>query len=205
MSLAQPPPNGHTHATGSIDPDHSGPPSASTPPKHPVDLQIITEKVTEIIRYTLGSDPNIDSTSEPDASIDHGLLRRVLRQLRAGDMKLPDDVGVVVSAIQLYIDGGLIDNKNALVRRHHYCRANASTVSLTDQLVERIVELAAALPEESKGGNVIAGEMVKHLWETLDHPPLTSLGDQYKYRAADGSNNMSASTPHHQKRQSDLM
>ena len=148
MSLAQPPPNGHTHANGSIDPEHSGvesgsvplaepsgdhPPSASTPPKHPVDLHIIMEKLTDIIRYTLGSDANIDSTSEPDAPIDHGLLRRVLRQLRARDMKLPDDVGVVISVIQLYIEGGSIDNKNPLVRRHHYCRANASTISLADQ------------------------------------------------------------------------
>lgn len=31
--------------------------------------------------------------------------------------------------------------------------------------------------------------MVKTLWESLEHPPLSYEGDEYRYRMADGSNN----------------
>ncbi len=158
------------------------------------------ERLTEIIRYTLADNEDI-STSDPGASIDHGLLDGVLHELHKQDMSLEDDVGVVMSAINAYKNGGYVDVKHPLVGRHHFY-----LVSLTEiQQIERIVNLAASIPEESKGRNIIAGALVKNLWETLDHPPLTRLGDQYKYRAADGSN--SVSTPHllHQKKDTDLI
>ena len=81
----------------------------------PSRLQIIMEGLTEVIRHTLGPDHHY-STSEIDAPIDHGLLRGVLMELRAQDMKLPEDVGVVISAIQSYLTNGAIDHTNPLVR-----------------------------------------------------------------------------------------
>ena len=80
----------------------------------PEELQTIMEKLTEIIRNTLGVHNNI-STSDVDAPIDHGLLRGVLIELNSQDMKLPDDVGVVISAIQAYLNNGAIDTVNPLV------------------------------------------------------------------------------------------
>jgi Animal haem peroxidase len=35
----------------------------------------------------------------------------------------------------------------------------------------------------------LAGELIKVLWNNLEHPPLSYQGDNYKYRMADGSNN----------------
>ena len=125
-------PNGHTHDTAWILPAHDGMddtstdrrssdpsiPSVPSDLKHlivPKDLRAIMEGLTEIIRQTLGVDNEI-STSDIDAPIDHGLLRAVLIELHAQNMNLPDDVGVVISAIQAYLHSGSIDHTNPLVR-----------------------------------------------------------------------------------------
>ncbi|OOO07799.1 hypothetical protein OAory_01042990 [Aspergillus oryzae] len=56
-------------------------------------------------------------------------------------------------------------------------------------LIEEIVQVAASLPNGSRLRDGITAEFVKTLWNSLDHPPVARLGDEYKYRAADGSNN----------------
>ena len=77
------------------------------------------EKMTEIIRYTLGDNQDF-STSDPGASVDHGLLDGVLHELHKQDQSLEDDVGVVMSAINAYTNGGYIDIKHPLVGRHRF-------------------------------------------------------------------------------------
>ncbi|KAE8166073.1 heme peroxidase [Aspergillus tamarii] len=56
-------------------------------------------------------------------------------------------------------------------------------------LIEEIIQVAASLPNGSMLRDGITAEFVKTLWNSLDHPPVARLGDEYKYRAADGSNN----------------
>lgn len=97
------------------DPTPNATPSTRIPLIIPDDLQTIMEKLTEIIRYTLG-EHEVISTSDKDAPIDHGLLRGVLIELNAQSMSLPQDVGVVISAIQNYLNSGTVDITNPLVR-----------------------------------------------------------------------------------------
>lgn len=54
---------------------------------------------------------------------------------------------------------------------------------------EGIIQLAASLPNGSGLRDELSGSFVKTLWNNLQHPPISYLGDPYKYRAADGSNN----------------
>lgn len=56
-------------------------------------------------------------------------------------------------------------------------------------LVERLVQLLSKLPPESKELKQLSDGFIDQLWHTLDHPPTSSLGDQYQYRQADGSHN----------------
>lgn len=56
-------------------------------------------------------------------------------------------------------------------------------------LIERLVQLLSKLPPESKELKRLSDGFIDQLWNTLDHPPASSLGDQYKYRQADGSHN----------------
>ncbi len=55
--------------------------------------------------------------------------------------------------------------------------------------MEKIIQLAASLPPGSKSLDELTSQFIKLLWETLEHPPLSYQGDEYKYRTADGSNN----------------
>lgn len=69
---------------------------------------------------------------------------------------------------------------------------NASVTGINDDnhhLLERLVQLLAKLPPHSKQLKGLSDGFINQLWTTLDHPPVSSLGDQYKYRRADGSYN----------------
>lgn len=61
--------------------------------------------------------------------------------------------------------------------------------------MERLIQLAISLPDGSLGQSKLTGTLLKSLWDSLLHPPLSYLGDSYEYRTADGSNNV-RSSPH---------
>ncbi|CZT05989.1 related to Psi-producing oxygenase A [Rhynchosporium agropyri] len=56
-------------------------------------------------------------------------------------------------------------------------------------VLEHLVALLAKLNDNSKISMQLTEGFVGGLWNALPHPPMTSLGTKYKYRAADGSNN----------------
>lgn len=69
---------------------------------------------------------------------------------------------------------------------------NASVTGVNDDnkhLLEHLVQLLSKLPPHSKQMKGLSDGFINQLWTTLDHPPVSSLGDQYKYRRADGSCN----------------
>ncbi|KAH7325577.1 heme peroxidase family protein [Stachybotrys elegans] len=56
-------------------------------------------------------------------------------------------------------------------------------------LVEGIIQLATSLPNGSKLRDDLNAAFIGRLWNNLLHPPLSYLGDKFRYRTADGSNN----------------
>jgi hypothetical protein len=56
--------------------------------------------------------------------------------------------------------------------------------------MEKIIQLIASLPSTSKLQVQLTGTLISKLWVTLQHPPLSYLGAGFKYRTADGSNNV---------------
>jgi linoleate 8R-lipoxygenase/9,12-octadecadienoate 8-hydroperoxide 8R-isomerase len=58
-------------------------------------------------------------------------------------------------------------------------------------LMERVVKLASELPLISKFGGALSDRFIQRLYDDLQHPPIPRLGDAHKYRAADGSFNVS--------------
>ena len=53
--------------------------------------------------------------------------------------------------------------------------------------------IVAKLPESSRARKRLTDVLIKGLWDSLDHPPLSFHGPQYQYRTADGSYNVSYS------------
>lgn len=58
-------------------------------------------------------------------------------------------------------------------------------------LMEKTIKLVAALPNGSKRQEVLTNMFIDELWYSLDHPPLLYMGDEFRFRQADGSNNVS--------------
>ncbi|KAJ9645772.1 hypothetical protein H2199_002812 [Coniosporium tulheliwenetii] len=56
-------------------------------------------------------------------------------------------------------------------------------------LMERVIQLVSDLPALSKNRVDLTNAFIDELWDSLQHPPLSYLGDQFKYRSADGSYN----------------
>ena len=56
-------------------------------------------------------------------------------------------------------------------------------------LTERIIKLASELPANSKHGTRLSNMFVQQLYDSLQHPPTAQLGDEHRYRTADGSFN----------------
>lgn len=56
-------------------------------------------------------------------------------------------------------------------------------------IMERMIQLTAALPSTSKKGQDLTDAFLDQLWKDLKHPPVTYLGREFAYRKADGSGN----------------
>ena len=58
-------------------------------------------------------------------------------------------------------------------------------------IMERVIALVADLPHQSKLREELTNTFLNELWHSLEHPPLLYVGNEYSYRTADGSNNVS--------------
>ncbi|KAB2572892.1 Psi-producing oxygenase A [Lasiodiplodia theobromae] len=84
--------------------------------------------------------------------------------------------------------GRVIPNLN-LVRNFGQTLLANGIVDDRKYLYEGIIQLAASLPNDSGLRDDLSGQFIKTLWNGLEHPPISYLGEQFKYRAADGSYN----------------
>lgn len=57
-------------------------------------------------------------------------------------------------------------------------------------LLEHLIQLVVSLPPNSGAVQQFTGQLLDNLWDNLRHPPLSEMGDLYRYRAADGSYNV---------------
>lgn len=57
-------------------------------------------------------------------------------------------------------------------------------------IMERTIQLVATMPNKSKRQEVLTNSFIDKLWNSLDHPPLLYMGDEFKYRQPDGSYNV---------------
>lgn len=55
--------------------------------------------------------------------------------------------------------------------------------------MEHIIQLVAALPDKSANRVELTSAFLDELWNSLQHPPLSYMSDEWRYRSADGSRN----------------
>ncbi|OJD36254.1 fatty acid oxygenase [Diplodia corticola] len=84
--------------------------------------------------------------------------------------------------------GRVAPNLN-LVRNFGQTLLANGTVDDRKYLYEGVIQLATSLPNDSGLRDDLSAQFIKTLWNALEHPPISYLGEPFKYRAADGSNN----------------
>lgn len=57
-------------------------------------------------------------------------------------------------------------------------------------IMERTIQIVAGLPNGSKTQEILTNSFIGKLWDSLDHPPLLYMGDEFKYRRPDGAYNV---------------
>lgn len=58
-------------------------------------------------------------------------------------------------------------------------------------MMEYVIQLVSKLPHNSLTRDKLTNTFIQELWESLEHPPLIHVGEDTRYRRADGSNNVS--------------
>ncbi|KAH7143587.1 heme peroxidase [Dactylonectria macrodidyma] len=56
-------------------------------------------------------------------------------------------------------------------------------------IMERTIQIVAGLSDHSKVQEALTNNFIDQLWNSLAHPPMLYMGDSYRFRQPDGSNN----------------
>ncbi|KAL8793128.1 MAG: hypothetical protein Q9195_004240 [Heterodermia aff. obscurata] len=113
-------------------------------------------------------------------------LRKLVPSLPTAGLRLIKDISTGISVSRLLVLGGYVDDKTYIV-----CSTTHEFLEIYNNASkgERLLQLIAGLPDGSILRKALTGRLVKQLWSRLEHPPKTYLGDEYKFRTADGYNN----------------
>lgn len=65
-------------------------------------------------------------------------------------------------------------------------KASGALVDDKSYIMERVIQLVSGLPAHSQKRVDLTNAFVDELWTSLQHPPLSYLGDKFTYRQADG-------------------
>ena len=139
-----------------------------------------------------------DAPSEQHASI-HAEIRSTFESVAgvigAAVKPLPKQTGDG-SYMQTTKPAGLLNDLTKMHPRDFKTIIDLAKASLTGGpmndntfLMERLIQLTSELSPTSKDGALLSNMFVQQLYDDLQHPPVSSLGHDHKYRAADGSFN----------------
>ncbi|KAL2872843.1 peroxidase/cytochrome P450 family protein [Aspergillus lucknowensis] len=105
--------------------------------------------------------------TKPKTSSLASLIGEINRDLVSQAGRIIPDLRTIQGLTQTLANGGLVDDRK--------------------YLIENIVQVAASLPNNSLLRSKITDLFVSTLWNNLQHPPVSYLGDEYRYRQADGT------------------
>jgi hypothetical protein len=162
---------------------------SSTPERIIADMGDGVKKMFQRITSTATSDNDNSSVINGATPAPRRFFRNFLHDISSQDGRLGDNFSLLASfAESKLFSGGLLDDRQYQVSLKSR-KWNLDSRVLNVKQIEQIIQLAASLPVGSKTLDDLAGELVKVLWNNLEHPPLSYQGDEFKYRMADGSNN----------------
>jgi hypothetical protein len=132
--------------------------------------------------------PSIEthSNSAGQNGMHRKFLSEVRRDLVSQAGRIIPDLQTISELGQTAFNGGLVDDRKYLVCSDLFALKCKTHI---DQ-IENIIQGTVSLPNTSALRDKITDTFISTLWDNLQHPPLSYLGDQFKYRTADGSYNV---------------
>ena len=124
-------------------------------------------------------------TQTDGAILDHTEPTGLVQDLKALGFK---DVGTLMNVMKGKVTGELLDDKTYLME--HLMQAGRALGR--NPFVANSMQLVSGLPPLSKTRVDLTNTFVDELWNSLEHPPLSYLGDQFAFRTGDGSYNVSS-------------
>lgn len=92
-----------------------------------------------------------------------------LEDLKSQVGRVPENIDVIKQILEGLLTENVLDDK--------------------ELLLEKTIQWAASYPAGSPASGFLTNRMLGSLWDNLKHPPLSYMGDEWRYRKADGSHN----------------
>ncbi|KAI1770674.1 linoleate diol synthase [Hypoxylon cercidicola] len=153
---------------------------------------------TTMTEYAKSSGPSLTEKPEPIPKADREGVSTVFAQfgqlLNASRRPLPTKNGDGSYSTEVKRTGLKKDLKYLRTQDVktvlELARSKLKGEQLTDDktmIMERVIQLVAGLPHNSRLREELTNTFLNELWSTLDHPPLLYIGEKHEYRMADGS------------------
>jgi linoleate 10R-lipoxygenase len=176
---SQPEPSASPDPTGQAKPDLAHADSsnrAATPPVSPApnregDVRPASRK-------------DVESTFQQFAQLIHASRRPLPTQSGDGQYLEHEEQSGILADLRAF-------GPSELKTVKHILEDKASGKPQDDRKMhmEEVIQLVAALPHRSAQRVELTSAFLDELWNSLQHPPMSYLGDNFRYRSADGSNN----------------
>lgn len=145
------------------------------------DVESAFQKFAQLIH---ASNRPLPTQSGDGASLEHAEPTGLMNDLKSIGIK---DVKTLMEVMKSKASGQLQDDKTYLMERviqvSSFHRSDVGGGLTAWQLV-------AGLPATSKARGDLTNSFLDQLWNSLQHPPMSYMGDDFTYRSADGSNNV---------------
>ncbi|EFY88096.1 heme peroxidase family protein [Metarhizium acridum CQMa 102] len=117
----------------------------------------------------MASNKRLANTRDVEANLAN-LFKQFYHDIVSQAGRIGPDLRILHGATEAALAGGVVDDR--------------------EYFVENIIQLEASLPNGSTARGSLNAAFINRLWNNLRHPPLSYLGDEFRYRTADGSNNL---------------
>ncbi|KAH8668546.1 heme peroxidase [Xylariales sp. PMI_506] len=98
-----------------------------------------------------------------------GTIHQFITDIESQLHRIPEDLDAIKQLASTLLTQGLTDDR--------------------EYLLENTIKWAASYGKGSPAAGILTDAMLANLWDNLKHPPLSYMGDKWRYRTADGSHN----------------
>ena len=184
--------NGGNHGVKADQPDGARRHSSFVPqkkPKETVDHAMsrgeVESSFQRFAQLIHASRRPLPTQSGDGAYLDHAEPSGLMQDLKSIGFK---DVNTLMQVMKQKKSGTFQDDKTYIMERVIQV---SLMVLLAAMGANRAMKLVSGLPSLSKTRVDLTNAFIDELWNSLQHPPMSYLGDKFTYRQADGGNNVS--------------